>query len=156
MQNPRRKACATSRSAALPEGRSGADPVPPGLLRLIKEGIRFRNQLFQVFMAGFLGDSETCREDDFFACGRDADLRDGFFQALCHGDRGLEFRFGKQEEEFFSAPSGHDVPLPCRMGQSPGRGHQRCIACGMAMTVVDRFEMVEVEYDYGQFPSVAP
>ncbi len=89
MQNPRRKACATSRSAALPEGRSGADPVPPGPLRLIKEGIRFRNQLFQVFMAGFLGDSETCREGDFFACGKFPRClrRNGFFE----GERGASF-----------------------------------------------------------------
>jgi hypothetical protein len=56
----------------------------------------------------------------------------------------------QHQDELIPGQPRHDVFATHDAAQTPGDFHQQPIAAGMAISVVDGFEAIEVEHAYGQ------
>jgi hypothetical protein len=71
---------------------------------------------------------------------------DGETEAFDRGDGLIEWRFREEEDEFFAAVAGDVVDVADVVTEEPGDGLDDLVAGLVGVAIVDRFEVVDVEY----------
>ena len=85
--------------------------------------------------------SETARSE------LDDEVLDGCAQFLGHRTGSRQIGSAEQDDELLAPVAGHRVGLPDRRPQECAKGPEGGVAGRMAMGVVERLEVVDVEHD---------
>ncbi len=113
----------------------------------------------EAFFGGFFGAGEYAADGDGDGDGFALVLEAAFFDeaAAAFGDAG-EHVFGdvgQDDDEFFAAPTSHEVEGAQAVVEGLGDHAEHVVADGVAVGVVDVFEVVDVDKQHAEAPVVA-
>ncbi len=88
----------------------------------------------------------------FSPANRDREVGNGLAEAFGNLDRNGKIRFRQQEGELLAAITSRDINPACVLADAIGQRPQNLIADGMAVSVVDPFEVVDIEHQHRKGP----
>src|SRR5918992_2533685 len=137
--------------------RPGRDhPVPPLELGLVECLVGGPQQLLRGGgVLGEAGDPDGHRQVDPAHVGAERRAVGGHPQLLGHGQAALQVGLGQDEHELLAAVAGEGVDVPDAAGDPAPELDQHLVAPLVAVAVVDRLEVVDVQHEQGQDPAEA-
>ena len=135
-----------------PRGVHGVG-VPPFVLGAVHGGVGVLQQRVRLEAVPRVdGDTDAGRDGG----GPPEHRTDAADEPVGRGVRHVAVGLGHQHPELVASQPAHDVRLAQGAAHRVGHEPQHGVACGVAVRIVDVFEVVQVEVDQGQGPAVAP